>query len=325
MAFLGVALLCAGCIEEFDPPWRIEDHRLLGARSEVRGEPERAWPQPGETADVRWLSVAPGERPELTWAFAWCPAAPSQFGTPYCVDGTEPTILPPQLEPTTDDPTFAVEVPADEADLRGATSLLTLGFVCAGGVLEVDPALLDDPARLDEACPGDDAKASLVTFEVPVALSDAPNHNPAVAAVRLDGAPWAPPPDEALEAPLEGCPPTWGLPEVRAGGPEREIALEVPSESRERYEVAGEDGEPTTRVEALQVAQTTTAGELGGYFRFIEDEGDTESTVQWEPPPEEELRADRELVRFHFVVVDRRAGTAFAHRALCVTRGTEGG
>ncbi|MFW5925158.1 MAG: hypothetical protein ACOCV4_03270 [Myxococcota bacterium] len=319
-----LVLLWAGCIDELEPAWLIEDNRVLGARVEVRDDPSRAWPAPGETVDVTWRVVDPDEPAPLTWAFAWCPAAPVSFGTPFCIDDAEPTLLPPQAEPDTAEPSFALEVPA-AGDLEGATSILLLGLVCADGTIELDPARLMDPDALANACQGEGAKGTPVTLTLPLAIDGASNANPQLDALSFRGTPWPAPPQEVLQASRSGCPADASLPEVEAGGSAVSIGLRVPSTSLETFEAVDDGGRTETRVEELQVAHFTTGGELERLFTFIEDEADPAAEVSWEPPSEDGLVADRELVRFHFVVSDGRAGATFATRALCVTRSVSGG
>jgi hypothetical protein len=62
----------AGCGPSFDPASLIASPRVLGARIEVAGAPERASPRPGETADLTWLVTSPEGTPPLHWAFAVC-------------------------------------------------------------------------------------------------------------------------------------------------------------------------------------------------------------------------------------------------------------
>jgi len=82
LLLLGFAgwILLAGCGPTFDPASLIATTRVLGARIEVEGAPDRATPLPGETADVTWLVTSPEATPPLGWAFAVC--------TPGTVGGT---------------------------------------------------------------------------------------------------------------------------------------------------------------------------------------------------------------------------------------------
>src|SRR4051794_12146931 len=73
-------LFTIGCGPEFDPASLIETTRVVGARVEIEGAPERAMPRPGETANVRWLVTAPEVPPPLHWTFAVCASGSSSLG-----------------------------------------------------------------------------------------------------------------------------------------------------------------------------------------------------------------------------------------------------
>src|SRR5688572_1473182 len=79
-----VGLANFGCDDPLKRVDLVADTRVLGARVEVQGAPERASPAPGEMATVRWL-VADGEpEPLLGWAFAICEAGPPGGSLPTC-------------------------------------------------------------------------------------------------------------------------------------------------------------------------------------------------------------------------------------------------
>ena len=59
-------------VPEFDPGSLVDKTRVLGARIEVDGAPDRAAPLPGEVANISWLVTSPGASPPLAWAFAAC-------------------------------------------------------------------------------------------------------------------------------------------------------------------------------------------------------------------------------------------------------------
>src|SRR5262245_46131309 len=62
----------AACGPTCEPASLVRNTRVVGARAEVAGAPERATPMPGEDATVTWFVTAPGEVPALGWAFALC-------------------------------------------------------------------------------------------------------------------------------------------------------------------------------------------------------------------------------------------------------------
>ena len=76
-----LAALSAGCLPDLPLAQQIEDTRVIGARLEVMGAPERAWPTPGESARVTWLVVDPTDAAPVGWGLFVCPAviAPNAF------------------------------------------------------------------------------------------------------------------------------------------------------------------------------------------------------------------------------------------------------
>jgi hypothetical protein len=317
-----VMLLALGvaCGDPFEPASRVTDNRVLGARAEVDGDPRRAWPMPGETLTVTWLVVDEGPARPLTWAFAWCPAAPTAFGDPFCVEGASPTLLAPQLEPAAGPPISSIDVPEGDA-LLGADTLLLLGIVCADGTLQLSPESLEDLDALDDACVGEGAKASPVMLSVPLQLGDATNHRPAIQEVRLDGQGWPEPADATLDMATDTCPEDPSVPHVQVPpGTEDGIrlALEVTGDSHERFTSETTGGEAVTRTESLRIQHVVTAGELPRLFSVLDDADDTVAELEWAAPPPEDRSSDPQLVRFHFVVTDGRAGTTFTSRALCL-------
>ena len=77
-------LVFAGCGPTFDPASLINDTRVVGARIEVEGAPDRASPKPGETANVTWLVTSPDTTPSLGWTFAVCTPATGK-SSPACL------------------------------------------------------------------------------------------------------------------------------------------------------------------------------------------------------------------------------------------------
>src|SRR4051812_16093680 len=169
-AFL--ALAAAACGPTYDPPSLIEAPRVLGARIEVVGAPDRARPKAGESFTVTWLVSAPGDVPPLGWAFALC--ASSNPGSLACEGG--PLALYQGHE---NPPRVTTIMPAGQP--RG---LVLYGRICAAS----EP--LFDPASGYPACSngGTGTTASLV---IPVQTGAEENHNPhAEASFTFDGIPW---------------------------------------------------------------------------------------------------------------------------------------
>src|SRR6185503_10491468 len=122
--FVAVALLGTGCSDPLTRVDLIADTRVLGARVEVDGEPDRASPAPGETARVRWLVADPEPAALLGWAFAICAAAPPGGSLPSC--GGEPFATAMADVPVASEPAIDFTVPIDIE----SRALAVFGVVC---------------------------------------------------------------------------------------------------------------------------------------------------------------------------------------------------
>ena len=294
-------LIVAGCGPTFDPASLVEGTRVVGARVEVDGAPERASPQPGDTANVTWLVTAPGATPPLGWTFAVCPAG---TGDAACLaaplarfDGAG---TPPRL---------SLAVPS-AAQLGGATSLTLYGAICAG-----DDALPQFDAQTALAtCPAG-GKGTTVTFALALQMGDDVNHNPtADRGFTLDGVSWP-------VAAVDGDPCTQG-PRVSAGSKGHLLGQVTQGSDREAYTaVMGAPPVATPTRERLQLSRFTTAGKLKSQFSFVEATDDSASTavaVTWDAPEAADVPAAGAAVTFTFVVRDDRGGTDWTTRTLCV-------
>jgi len=291
MARLPWSIACtaalAACGPTFDPASLIDTTRVLGARVEVAGAPDRASPRAGETVDVTWLVTSPAATPPLRWAFAVCTPAGGLGCASEPLAVFEGTDVPPRLS-------FAVP-PA-----TSATSLIVYGALCAGG----DAMSAFDPQSA--TCTGDGTTALLT---IPLQLGDDANHNPtADRGFTFDGQPW----------PATGDPCATG-PRVTAGTQDHVLGNLTDASDRERYPTAS----ATPARESLQISQLTTAGTLQAQFSFVEatDERAT-TTVErtWDAPEADEVAAGGLAVTFTFVVRDGRGGTDWTTRAACVER-----
>jgi hypothetical protein len=293
-----------GCGATFDPASLITDTRVVGARIEVEGAPDRASPRPGETANVTWLVTSPDATPPLGWAFVVCAAAPGK-STPACLEAPlarfDGNASPPRL---------SIPVPP-EAALGGATSLTVHGGICPG---------VDSVPRFDRRdgltdCTGA-GRGTTVSLGIPLQLGDDANHNPiADRAFTLDGAAWP--------APTANDDPCAQGPRVTAGSKGHVIGNTAQGSDREPYTVAM--GDPPVAIptrESLQISQFTTAGKLKSQFSFVEatDENATTTVeVTWDAPEATEVPAAGVAVTFTFVVRDDRGGADWTTRSLCVT------
>ena len=166
---LGLAggIFLAGCGPTFDPASLIDTTRVVGARVEVEGAPDRAMPRPGETANVTWLVTSPEATPPLSWAFAVC--TPGTVGGKASL-GCESTPLA-LFEGTASPPRIAIPVPTT-AVLGSATSLILYGEICSG--LDSRPTF--DPQSGVPSCTGGGGTTASVSIRLQ--LGDEANHNP---------------------------------------------------------------------------------------------------------------------------------------------------
>jgi hypothetical protein len=299
-----IGLSSAGCGPTFDPASLIADTRVVGARIEVEGAPDRASPKPGETANVTWLVTSPDATPPLAWTFAVCaPGAGKSAGA--CLQA--PLA---RFDGTANPPRISIPVPAESA-LGGAANVTLHGGICAG----VDSApQLDSRDGLVRCSNG--GHGTTVSLDMPLQIGDDANHNPtADRAFTLDGAAWP-----ALPAAADPC--VQG-PRIAPGSADHVIANTTAGSDREAYTVVtGFPPAATPGRERLQISQFTTAGKLKSQFAFVEASDDNATTtvdVTWDAPEGDDVPAQGLAVTFTFVVRDDRGGTDWTTRTLCVT------
>lgn len=296
--FTVVTLGAIGCDDPLEPLERIEDLRVLGARVEVQGDPQRAAPAPGESVSVRWLVAAPELRPALGWALAACVAKKTNVGIPSCETPPFATVTSATAEPSV--PELLLTIPA-AVDPSQSPRIAVLGSICQGAL----------PQGRGETshCP-DGAQGTQVSLEFELARPKDVNSNPRFAELPLlfDGAEWTAP-DELPAACVSS-----DLPQVSAGSGVHEVALAVAADARD---AVPQEGDLDASHESLLLSHFSTAGELERAFSTLgTDMASTEARVPWTAPksaPPEGL-----TVRFWFVVRDFRGGSDFLERALCV-------
>jgi hypothetical protein len=304
MAVVALALVAGACAPEMDPVSLVEKTRVIGARVEVEGAPERSTPRAGETVNVSWLMTSPDAMPDtvarLGWAFLLCPGA-SGGDDLGCV-GEPLTVFQGK-----DRPNIQVSIPAREA-LGGARELVLFGRICTASEPLVDPA--GRPACTDR---GDGTTAAV---SIRLELDDWSNRNPALGseALSFQGQPWP------AGAPVEACA---DLPQVKAASKDHVIRIETSAADRESYVIMQSDpARPTTRREWLKISQFITAGELERSFSTIESDVEGERPaveVKWDAPEADKVPAEGLVVRFTFVTRDMRGGLDWTSRAVCVT------
>jgi hypothetical protein len=285
--FVLASLLLVGCGPTFDPASLINTTRVLGARIEVEGAPDRASPVPGETANVTWLVTSPDGAPSLGWAFRVCT-------TPGCESGAIA-----QFEGAESPPRLAIPVPSSDV-LGSATSLIVVGEICDGG----DSLPAFDPQSGVPGCTV--GSATTVALVIALQRGHEANHNPlADRAFTFDGQAWPA---------LADADPCVTGPRVAAGSKDHVIGNLTDGADREPYTaMVGEVATPSR--ESLQVSRFTTAGKLSSQFSFVEaTDPSTETSVDamWEAP------AVATAVTFTFVTRDNRGGTDWTTRAACV-------
>jgi hypothetical protein len=285
------ALFAAACGMPFPPATHIERPRLLGAKVTADVDPTRAWPAPGETATVTWITASPTGSTEFSWLLSACPAA-TTTGMPMC-----------------DGPAFAVGRGSGPAPLLGFTvpldiasdAIVITGYVCASSSVSVDES---GAPRCD-----DGSRVETVSRHVFVAYAGS-NANPSLTdgAFTVAGMPWQ-------AASEEGC--RGVLPELAASDELVVLGATLDDTDRETFTTSSGDA----LREHLELSAFSTAGELMQPKAFV-DPDDTRALAslgfEWQPPdaadvPDEGLRA-----RFTFVVRDLRGGTDAAVRELCV-------
>jgi hypothetical protein len=308
LLLLGLAgcIFIAGCGPEFDPASLVDKTRVLGARIEVDGAPDRASPMPGETANVSWLVTSPGATPPLAWAFAAC--LPGAVGGKTSLGCVEAPLV--RFDGAASPPRISIPVPST-ATLGGAASVVIYGQICDGA----DSVPTFDPqSGLPPSCTG--SRGTTVSLDVPLQLGADANHNPtADRAFTFDGAAW---PARAI-----GDDPCALGPRVAAGSKDHVIGNTTDGGDRERYTVIlGDPPVVTPARERLQISQFTTAGKLKSQFAFVEATDDSAATtvdVTWEAPEPAEVAAIGTPVTFTFVVRDERGGADWTTRTACVT------
>ncbi len=337
------AWLVVACGDSLAPPSSVTDLRVVGARVELRSDPERANPSPGDAIEVTQLVIDRGappsdlpEAPALTpsllqWDLVACVPVPTTIGPPICLtpiapcDGCQATP-PDDLLAT---PVTSFTTPSqDELDAAGASSMLLQGAVCGNGVPSREAILrflsgeTEDlvPCEGPPTIPGVPIEGRFVTVQIPIETEPSdPNLNPVLANVLYGGASWPPPYDQGVPrtAPRTGCAedldgltPEQRAAHPRAGTMSSAIELYVTPDSLQTYTVDGVE-----QTEQIQVSWLADGGSFETSFSFIVEPA-TSILIQWAPGtgvPDDGL-----LARFTFVIRDGRGGTDWVERGLCI-------
>jgi hypothetical protein len=292
----GAAYLTSACDDPLKRAELVEDLRVLGARVEVEGDPDRAAPGPGENASVRWLVATPEADAPVGWALSACVAATVNVGVPRC-EGA-PFASQTSAAPEAAAPALAFQIPA-EIDPETSPRVVIVGSICRDAVPMGDPE--------DSRCPGG-TEGTQVTLEFELARPDDVNRNPRFGepALALDGAPWP----ATAPASCEGD----DVVRVRAGSGSHAVRIAVAADARDPVPP---EGELDPERESLRVSHFSDGGELEHAFSSIPFDSElTEVSVPWNTP--KSVPAEGRVVRFWFVLRDLRGGSDFLERAVCV-------
>lgn len=325
-------MVLASCGDDFDPASKITSVRLLGARVEPVGDPQRAWPRPGEEVEISHVVVGPeGGQPSVGFAALACVDAPTPRGVPQCVGpaftavGGDEAVGPV--------PRWTLTVPGLDA-LAGSSSLRVFGAVCPGAPLRFDGSFDLTPdtltKSLERACAPVGEEEVATTFTYSVLLSSelaGENLHPRFLddSVRVN--------DVVLVAPSEVTPKCDGDEGVSGAAPrfalpaeekqrELRVDISVDGNSREVYTKVDDAGDPQEVREVLQLAVFVTDGEVDRQFAFFEDANAQEGEVasfKWRPGdnlPAGEGSAV--AVRLLLTLRDGRGGFATLERHFCV-------
>jgi hypothetical protein len=278
-----------GCDEDHAGVELIEKTRVLTARVEVAGEPSRASPLPGETVSVRFLVVAPEPEPTFAFSLASCVAIDSASTVPEC--SGEPIARGASLEPLAALPSLEFVTPAE---LIGTEWLAVTGVICpAGGTLN---------GETTDAC--SNGRGQAVSVDFPLDDGNAPNSNPTLLNVGLDGAELS-----ADTASSEDCS---ALPQIKAGSKQHPLRVEVDPSSRDPLPVI--ESSDASR-ESLLVSYFITGGILEHAWGSLPSTAASNAVAtRWEAP----ATSAPLIARIIIVVRDGRGGSDFTERRVCV-------
>jgi hypothetical protein len=288
MSAVALGVLLLGCDDPLKSVELVAETRVLGARVEVAGEPERAAPAPGESATVTFLTAAPDPEPSFGFALSACPALPRQGGRSSCAG--EPFASVSREDGET---MASLELTVPES-LDPTGRVLVRGIICPAG----------SPIEDGESCDGEDS-AVPVTLELELSREGDVNQNPELEpeTVRFDGEPW--PQMPAVSGDCSGL----GYPEVAAGS---QHSLEVALSDADR-DLLPRASQLDPARESLQLSRFATDGDLSRAFDSIAwDSDELLRSVTWKAP------SRVGLVKFWLVLRDLRGGGAFTGRAVCV-------
>lgn len=328
---LASLLLATACGPGFNPRYKVEKSRIIGAFVAVDSDPIRSTPAPGESATLTLIAADPGAKAGRTYALIACRKGTSNLDIVYCDDPTTflgtrfVTTLPGAADPKPD-PSLTFTVPA-EADLAAdEDEIWIFGAVCNGGMVRDLIGNPPEPGTDWDACdpaPGVSPQpyGQIISTRLPLERdANDTNHRPTIASLTFDGADWtATPSDDAGETGCIGM----GFPEIPAEYPG------VPDEDQPRYPIVATalDGDREVYVDELDQSEQVedlflrffiTAGKLDATYDAIDD-GDPLAEVAFRAPPYAEVDEAGTLVRFFVYLEDTRRASTWVRRAVCIT------
>lgn len=295
LALCALSALQGACDDPLALPQQIEGPRALTARASVQGRPEFAWPAPGETVDVDWLVVSPEQETSepLSWRFEACLAQPVNTGFAQCrdaafasVDGSGP-------------PALSFSVPSAVA---GAPQISLQGVICVGG----------EPVAQGLGCLAGEELS--VALSLGVADAELQNTVPSLAQAQLflgENA-W-----EATSFAGEDCAADASLPRVTSKQLTA-IRLSLVGVTRDALGERRGGFDQVGDRETLQIDWYSTAGRLATPTGFIEANDPRqvpELSVDFRAPSAQGAGV---WTRFFFVSRDRRGGSDWIERGVCV-------
>ena len=283
-----------GCDDALKDEALIQETRVLGARVEVAGDPQRSSPAPGESAHFELFVAAPGGALNVAYALSLCGVSPTNSGFPACASAPFATAF--RAQPSSEAPALDFQVPAD-LNLAQAPHGFASGILCPDS-----EAVLDADGGAQCASGAGNA----VAFEFDFAGPGQDNGNPQFQAdsVSLDGLTWA-----------NGAPSDCAsLSQVHA---KTKHTLNVHMQDDDFDMLVPLTSEDPTR-ETLLLSQFSDAGTLAHTFASLDatTPAGLSSDVSWDAPSATD--ASGTIARFYFVVRDSRGGEDFTTRALCV-------
>ncbi len=351
VALLAAALVCGACGDKLPKATLITHMRVLGARTEVKGDPTRSTPKPGESATLTWSVVFPSTMQDdsmVSSLFIVC-TAPTQFsGIPICQEFLDAAASPDQAAAqmlagasmqtlsckgnansqvsfgalgavcVTGLPKLNVAI---EADSKIAKKLVR-GILCRNGTPVLDPSNPElfqcDPIAGVKASDTDEI-AVYGTIPIEHNANQA-NDNPSLkdATWKRGGKTWDEP-QGMLPATDDDCvdAATMGLLPFSDGRADT-ITFEYPASKREK---AG------GVLETIEISAYATAGKLERRFIVFNPEdpvtgGVLKHSLAWNMSASERaaVKTSGKLVRFFFTILDRRGGFDVTERALCIRR-----